>query len=273
MQALFHNFLKKFSGKGLGLVLGWIGISAGGDLSPYAEGGSEAPCATCPARVTGPCATCPARVTGPCATCPAQVTGPCATCLPQAQKNHLPKQMVFCVGENLFSRAVTSQVSSAPASLTSVFGMGTGGPSRQSTPTCVFCLSRQLNYNTILFSEMQALFQNFLKKFSGKGLGWILSQRVINAGCDLSPYAEGGSEAPCATCPARVTGPCATCPAQVTGPEKTTHPKSYKRGPRSGPFHRVRERISLRGTSSPGHWVKEINASGESQARATIWPL
>ena len=35
----------------------------------------------------------------------------------------------FCVGENLFFRAVSSQVSSAPASLTSVFGMGTGGPS------------------------------------------------------------------------------------------------------------------------------------------------
>ena len=42
------------------------------------------------------------------------------------------------VGENLFFRAVASQVSSAPASLTSVFGMGTGGPSRQSTPTIRF---------------------------------------------------------------------------------------------------------------------------------------
>ena len=52
------------------------------------------------------------------------------------------------VGENLFSRAVTSQVSSAQTSLTSVFGMGTGGPSLQSTPTIQFAPSRlgQLHY-------------------------------------------------------------------------------------------------------------------------------
>ncbi len=35
----------------------------------------------------------------------------------------------------LFSRAVASQVFSARVSLTAVFGMGTGGPSLQSTPT------------------------------------------------------------------------------------------------------------------------------------------
>ena len=35
----------------------------------------------------------------------------------------------------LFSRSVTRQLSSAQVSLTSVFGMGTGGPSPQSTPT------------------------------------------------------------------------------------------------------------------------------------------
>ena len=35
----------------------------------------------------------------------------------------------------LFSRSVTRQVFSAEVSLTSVFGMGTGGPSPQSTPT------------------------------------------------------------------------------------------------------------------------------------------
>ena len=42
----------------------------------------------------------------------------------------------FVCRHYLFSRAVTSQVSSAQMSLTSVFGMGTGGPSSQSTPTC-----------------------------------------------------------------------------------------------------------------------------------------
>ena len=33
------------------------------------------------------------------------------------------------VGDDLFSRAASSQVFSAQVSLTSVFGMGTGGPS------------------------------------------------------------------------------------------------------------------------------------------------
>ena len=44
------------------------------------------------------------------------------------------------VGISLFSQAVTSQVSSAPLSLTSVFGMGTGGPSTSSTPTSYFLI-------------------------------------------------------------------------------------------------------------------------------------
>ena len=39
------------------------------------------------------------------------------------------------VGISLFSQAVASQLSSAPPGLTSVFGMGTGGPPASSTPT------------------------------------------------------------------------------------------------------------------------------------------
>ena len=79
-------------------------------------------------------------------------------------------QVVLSVGENLFFRAVTSQVSSAPASLTSVFGMGTGGPSRQSTPTVLFCrLSRRLSYHTTPFRKMQPLFSNFFKKVFERG--------------------------------------------------------------------------------------------------------
>ena len=39
------------------------------------------------------------------------------------------------VGTDLFSRAVASQVFSALQSLTSVFGMGTGGPSALKAPT------------------------------------------------------------------------------------------------------------------------------------------
>ena len=43
----------------------------------------------------------------------------------------------FGVGIDLFSRAASSQVSSAQMSLTSVFGMGTGGPSSLKIPTMV----------------------------------------------------------------------------------------------------------------------------------------
>lgn len=53
-------------------------------------------------------------------------------------QNHLrdcSQRRLLCVGVFLFSRAVSSQVFSAPLSLTSVFGMGTGGPSVSSTPT------------------------------------------------------------------------------------------------------------------------------------------
>ena len=41
----------------------------------------------------------------------------------------------FCVGIDLSSRHVAMQVLSALMSLTSVFGMGTGGPSSLKTPT------------------------------------------------------------------------------------------------------------------------------------------
>ena len=43
--------------------------------------------------------------------------------------------VLFCVGTALFSRAASSQVFSALVSLTSVFGMGTGGPSPPLAPT------------------------------------------------------------------------------------------------------------------------------------------
>ena len=49
----------------------------------------------------------------------------------------IPEKGCPYVGVFLFFRAVASQVSSAQVSLTSVFGMGTGGPSPPSTPTSV----------------------------------------------------------------------------------------------------------------------------------------
>ncbi len=48
----------------------------------------------------------------------------------------------LCVGAVLFSRAVASQVSSPLMSLTSVFGMGTGGPSSLLVPTSSKATSR-----------------------------------------------------------------------------------------------------------------------------------
>ena len=54
----------------------------------------------------------------------------------------------------LFSRPVARQLSSAKVSLTSVFGMGTGGPSLQSTPTdgSILHPSAVVNYIFPLFS-------------------------------------------------------------------------------------------------------------------------
>ena len=51
------------------------------------------------------------------------------------RKNTQISLCVFCVGTFLSSRAAARQVFSAQVSLTSVFGMGTGGPSSQSAPT------------------------------------------------------------------------------------------------------------------------------------------
>ena len=51
------------------------------------------------------------------------------------RKARLKSNLCRSVGAYLFSRAVASQVSSARQSLTSVFGMGTGGPSALITPT------------------------------------------------------------------------------------------------------------------------------------------
>ena len=53
----------------------------------------------------------------------------------QAKKEPNLSAWFFQCWRYLFSRPVTRQVSSAEVSLTSVFGMGTGGPSPQSTPT------------------------------------------------------------------------------------------------------------------------------------------
>ena len=47
----------------------------------------------------------------------------------EMKKTHLRRCVLFDVGVDLFSREAALQVSSARVSLTTVFGMGTGGPS------------------------------------------------------------------------------------------------------------------------------------------------
>ena len=89
------------------------------------------------------------------------------------QKNSRPiGRLLSSVGENLFFRTVSSQVSSAPASLTSVFGMGTGGPSRQSTPTIQFAASLD-SFNIIPqpFENCKPFFKIFRKNFAAKAAG------------------------------------------------------------------------------------------------------
>ena len=51
------------------------------------------------------------------------------------EQKRQPKWLSLLCWRYLFFRPVSRQVSSAQVSLTSVFGMGTGGPSLQSTPT------------------------------------------------------------------------------------------------------------------------------------------
>ena len=82
----------------------------------------------------------------------------------------------LCVSTDLSSRAVASRVFSALQSLTSVFGMGTGGPSALKTPTASlqwrsairlerktkikFCVSIDLSSRSVarqVFSALQSL--------------------------------------------------------------------------------------------------------------------
>ena len=63
--------------------------------------------------------------------------GPSAVKKPTGSFTGIPATTPLCVSVDLSSRAVASQVLSAQQSLTSVFGMGTGGPSAVKTLTMV----------------------------------------------------------------------------------------------------------------------------------------
>ena len=75
---------------------------------------------------------------------------------PNAKKeNCFSTVLFFCVGIDLFSRLVAKQVSSALVSLTSVFGMGTGGPSPLKTPTP----SEKTSFRFLRLSPSSTLFR------------------------------------------------------------------------------------------------------------------
>ena len=92
----------------------------------------------------------------------------------------------LCVGIDLSFRAVASQVFSALQSLTSVFGMGTGGPSALKTPTPPFfaeflCVSTDLFSRAVasqVFSALQSLTSVF-----GMGTGGPSALKVLTFWC------------------------------------------------------------------------------------------
>ena len=81
------------------------------------------------------------------------------------QKKNPPEIRWVICRHYLFSRAVASQVSLAQMSLTSVFGMGTGGPSSQSTPTAFVFRVQEIYYHTsfknasLFFKKIEKIFK------------------------------------------------------------------------------------------------------------------
>ena len=75
----------------------------------------------------------------------------------------------------LFSQPVTRQVSSAQVSLTSVFGMGTGGPSPQSTPTT----SIQASYPSLRRKGQSSLIPLYLLSEQNP-LRWVFARYICN---------------------------------------------------------------------------------------------
>ena len=97
------------------------------------------------------------------------------------------------VGIDLFSRLVAKQVSSAPHSLTSVFGMGTGGPCAIVTPT----FSRRIQ----LFLIKKTLLRVFLKAFTCVGIDLFsrtVASQVSSAPHSLTSVFGMGTGGPCA---------------------------------------------------------------------------
>ena len=75
----------------------------------------------------------------------------------KSKKPH--SRVVFYVGIDLSFQSVSRQVLSAQVSLTAVFGMGTGGPSPQSTPTYFLSKKKVSKENICFFSPYRLFLQ------------------------------------------------------------------------------------------------------------------
>ena len=88
------------------------------------------------------------------------------------------------VGIYLSSRVVSNQVFSAPMSLTSVFGMGTGGPSPQSTPTISistdFSVKIPLYYSTLVTSCQETFGDPYRIRTDVKGVRGLCLNHLTN---------------------------------------------------------------------------------------------
>ena len=84
----------------------------------------------------------------------------------------------------LSSRAVASQVLSAQVSLTAVFGMGTGGPSPQSTPTISistdFSVKIPSYYSTLLTSCQETFGDPYRIRTDVKGVRGLCLNHLTN---------------------------------------------------------------------------------------------
>ena len=93
----------------------------------------------------------------------------------------------------LFSRPVARQLSSAVMSITSVFGMGTGGPSCQSTPTLLStCLSRSAASRSLLCGDPYGI-RTHVNGVRGRCLNHLTNGPSIASASLLSPGPPSGT--------------------------------------------------------------------------------
>ena len=101
----------------------------------------------------------------------------------------LGRRNTVCVGVELFSRAASHQVSSPQQSLTSVFGMGTGGPSASETPTlCSRCAIFPGSFPPSIVATAEL---NFRVR---NGNGWTLCVNNTNSWCTFRDSNPGPTD-------------------------------------------------------------------------------